>query len=84
MLVVLLLAIITFYGEYSNANNTETTVQNVHKTTVLDSDYTKSANTQLDSNLNHDFKDKFIAYFDKHLPLIVLIWHVPNQIFLAL
>ena len=76
MLTVLLLAVITFFSEYSNAHKTETAVQNVQQTSGLNTDYSKSANTKLDSTLKPDFKEKFIAYFDKHLPLIVLIWQM--------
>jgi len=74
MFMVLLFAIITFYYEYSSIKKSKTVVQNVQmpKTTA-------NENTKLvvaDSAQKSDFVEKSRVYFDKHLPLIVLIWQM--------
>ncbi len=80
MLTGLLLAIITFFGEYSSIQKSETVVQNVQHDNLVIID--KAESTTSESIQKLSFIEKSISYFDHHLPLIVLIWQMGTLVLL--
>ncbi len=76
LLITFLIAVITFINEYAGYNEDEITATQVFNLTPVEQEFADAVIENTSTDWQSSFLNDFRSYFERNLPLIVVIWNL--------